>query len=322
MVGFALFVGLIVREGIGEVAAAIAGAGWGVLAVAAFHVVPLAADSAAWRALVRRPHRPPLPGAMFIRWIGESVNSLLPAAQIGGELARVRMAMLQGVPGAQAGATVTVDVTIGTLTQIALALTALAMLARLGGHDNGDLVTGVFFGLGVLAVLVGIFAVVQNAGLFRTLARLLVRLVGSDRFALVGGARALDREISGIYRHRRLLVSLAWRVTGWLVGAGEVWLALHFLGRPVGPAEAFMLEILGHGARSIVFFIPAGLGIQEGAFVLLGTALGLPPSTALAVSLLKRIRELTFGMPGLAAWQFVEGRRLLRRSRAEPRVRS
>ena len=45
--------------------------------------------------------------------------------------------------------------------------------------------------------------------------------------------------------------------------------------------------------------------------VLFGALLGLPADLALAVSLTKRVRELAFGLPGLAAWQWVEGRRWL-----------
>ncbi len=39
--GLALFIGLIVAQGIGGVTRATAAAGWGVLAVVAFHLVPV-----------------------------------------------------------------------------------------------------------------------------------------------------------------------------------------------------------------------------------------------------------------------------------------
>ncbi len=47
--------------------------------------------------------------------------------------------------------------------------------------------------------------------------------------------------------------------------------------------------------------------------VLFGALVGLPADLALAVSLTKRVRELALGLPGLAAWQWVEGNRLLAR---------
>lgn len=43
-----------------------------------------------------------------------------------------------------------------------------------------------------------------------------------------------------------------------------------------------------------------------------GTLFGMGPETALALSLLRRARDLSFGVPALLAWQLAEGRRALR----------
>jgi uncharacterized membrane protein YbhN (UPF0104 family) len=59
--------------------------------------------------------------------------------------------------------------------------------------------------------------------------------------------------------------------------------------------------------------VPGALGAQEGGLVLFGAVIGIPADLALAVALAKRVRELALGLPGLAAWQWVEGRRLLAR---------
>jgi hypothetical protein len=41
---------------------------------------------------------------------------------------------------------------------------------------------------------------------------------------------------------------------------------------------------------------------------------GLSPQVGIALALAKRLRELVFGLPVLASWQWVEGRRLVTRS--------
>jgi hypothetical protein len=54
-----------------------------------------------------------------------------------------------------------------------------------------------------------------------------------------------------------------------------------------------------------------------------GALFGLPAETALTISPSRRVRELALGVPGLFVWQWVEGRRALRRGRHEvskPRV--
>src|SRR5205807_652323 len=80
----------------------------------------------------------------------------------------------------------------------------------------------------------------------------------------------------------------------------------------LGFVDCFILESLGQAARSAAFIIPGGLGAQEGAFLLIGGALGVPPDFALALSLVKRASQLLFGIPMLAAWPFLERHRLVR----------
>ena len=58
--------------------------------------------------------------------------------------------------------------------------------------------------------------------------------------------------------------------------------------------------------------VPSGLGVQEGAYALLGPLFGLPADAALALSLLKRARDLAIGIPLLLGWQVIESRRTLR----------
>ena len=68
-----------------------------------------------------------------------------------------------------------------------------------------------------------------------------------------------------------------------------------------------MLESLAYALRSGAFFVPGAAGVQEGGYVLLGAALGIGPEFALALSLLKRGREIVLGRAALALWQWLEG---------------
>jgi len=99
--GVALFAWLIARQGLTDVLDAAAAAGWGILAITLFHIVPLTLDAVAWRRLLKHEWRLSLAAAIRIRWLGESVNGLLPAAQIVSELVRVRLAVLAGIPGSE-----------------------------------------------------------------------------------------------------------------------------------------------------------------------------------------------------------------------------
>lgn len=318
--GLTLFVAILVYHGLDDVLAAVASMGWGLAAAVGFHLAPLAMDAEAWRLLFARDRRPGLGLAMFGRWIAEAVNGLLPAAQVGGEFVRARLVAQRGVPAAAAGAAVAGDVTVGLVTQIVFAILGLFGLAylQLEGHDA--LLWPLVLGIGALTGLTGLFFLTQRAGIGRVSTRLLDRVTGG-RFALGrdGGGENLDREISAVYGRRRGLAAAAlWRMGGWLVGTGEIWLALWFLGHPIGWAEAVVFESLLQLIRSAAFVVPAAIGVQEGGFMLLATLFGLGPETGLALALVKRVRELTFGVPGLLAWQFSEGWTARLRRRAAP----
>ena len=70
------------------------------------------------------------------------------------------------------------------------------------------------------------------------------------------------------------------------------------------------LEALVYALRTIAFVVPSAVGVQEGGYVLIGAIFGLGPEAALALSLLKRAREVALGLPALIAWQFLETQRL------------
>ncbi len=316
-VGGALFLGLIAYEGIGDVFGAAAAAGWGVLAVAAFHLVPMIGDTEGWRRIMPARHRLSFGSVLWIRWVGESANNLLPGAPVSGDLVRARLAMLDGMPGPVAGASVTGDLTLGALAQVAFSILGILALVRLGGAGSEGLVAGVVAGLVVMGGLIGVFLALQNVGMFRILGRVAALAArGRSWLELVGGAAALDRELAAIYARKfGLAPSMAWRMASWIAGTGEVWLGLHFIGHPIGLVEAFMIESLIQAIRAAAFVIPGGLGVQEGGFVLLGSVVGLGPEVSLALALVRRARELLHGVPGLIAWQLREGGRLLRRGR-------
>jgi putative membrane protein len=151
---------------------------------------------------------------------------------------------------------------------------------------------------------VAAFYAAQRQGVFGALAQILAKLGRGGWVSLVAGGDAIDASVALLYRQRRTIASAsALHLMSWIVGVGEVWLALYFLGHPVSLPSAMMLESLGQAVRAGAFAVPGALGVQEGGYVMLGRVLGLGPETALALSLAKRVREILLGVPGLIAWQ-------------------
>ena len=304
--GCALVVALILSQDAATIGAALGLAGWSAAVPVGAYLGALLADTLGWRALLRPAERPPLRSLVAKRWIGASINSLLPVAQVGGEFVRTRLLSLSGTAGAVAGASVVVDLSVGMMTQALFALLGLALL--LHQLDSVPGLPELALGLALFGLLVAAFIAVQRRGLFALVARPVARLASGGPWSrLVGGAGALDDEIALRYRrHRALAQCASWRLLGWLAGGFELWLAFLVLGQPVALAQAIALDSLGQAVRSMGFLIPGGLGVQEGGILLGGVWLGLPPEIVLAAALLKRAREIALGVPGLIAWACVD----------------
>jgi putative membrane protein len=309
--GLALFTAIIGYQGVGEVGAALASAGAGLLVVACFHLVPLVVNAIGWRCLLTGAHRQPLVRLVRARWISESVNSLLPVLQMGGNVVRARLLVRRGVPGRIAGASVVVDITANVAAQVLFTLFGFCLLVIHFGARQ--LAVPALLGLVIMASMLGGFFVAQQRGLFGGAIRLLARVTRPLGTGPVFGAEALDAEVARLYDERSVVAAaMGWHLLSWITGAAEVWLALYFLGQPVGLLGALLIESLGQAIRTAAFVVPGALGVQEGGYLVLGRIFGIPPETAVALSLAKRVRELLFGLPGLAAWQLEGTATLLR----------
>ena len=108
----------------------------------------------------------------------------------------------------------------------------------------------------------------------------------------------------------RLASSSAIHLVGWIVSAIGTWLTIRLIGGHIGIANAIAIESILCALRSAAVVVPGALGVQEAGYVLMLPLFGLPPEMGLAVSLLKRGREIAIGVPVLLMWQGLEGRRV------------
>jgi putative membrane protein len=308
--GAMVFAALIAWQGVAAVFGPLLEANWRLAAVIGFYLAPLGLAAQAWRSLLPPTAVDAPLFRRFVRltWIGLAVNWVLPVAQVGGDFIRARLLQKAGVDAALAGASVVVDKTLQAATQAFYCLIGLALLAGYAGSE--DLIGGALLSTLVLLALIGVFFLVQRAGLFRRLLAPMARLAPfGNGPALAASAEALDRAVLALYRNRRRLgASFAYRMLFRFVLLGEVWIALGVLGYPVGLVEALIIESLIQAVRGAAFAVPGALGVQEGGLVLIGVILGLPAEAALALSLVKRVREAAIGVPGVLAWQWAEGR--------------
>jgi putative membrane protein len=311
-----LVVFLVIKSGAAEVASAMLVLGWWLAPISLYHLAPLSLDALSWRELLPAQSRPGFLGILRIRWIRESINSLLPVAGVGGDVAGARLVHKRGVPGPQAAASMVVDITVGTGTQLIFVLAGVALLAARSNSDASAAVARAsLIGVAAFAAAIAAFVLIQHNSMFALFVHL-ARRVAPEKWLTVfaGHASAIDGAVMATYRRRSAFLGAGvLRLMGWVAGAGETWLVMYFLSRPFSVTDAFILESLSSGVRAAAFMVPGALGALEGGIVVFGALFGLPADVALAISLSKRVRELALGLPGLIAWQWAEGRHLFRR---------
>jgi putative membrane protein len=293
------------------IADAVLRAGWVLPPLLALHGLQLFLSGIAWRQ-ASGGGGPGIWRWARIRWIREAVNSLLPVAQVGGLLVGVRLLGQRGVPLATGSAGTTIDVMVEALTQSLFTLLGFGVLAAIIAEASWLPWLG---GGGAVAVAIGLVAIglARWTG-FGALRHLAAWAGGILPSRSVQAMRAMQAELRRLRTHRGAL----WRAGGlhllaWLLGICETWGALAAIGRPVTAFEALVIESLGMAARSAGFAIPGALGVQEGGLLLVGGLFGVPAEAAVALSVIKRARELVVGLSGLVAWQWTEGTRLARR---------
>ncbi len=318
LLGLIVVIALILQQNGTAILGAFDRAGWALLWLIPFHALPLILDVLGWRLLVSpfdsaRPYRASI-GTLF--WIGavrEAFNRLLPVANIGGEIIGIRMMKWQGIPGAAATAGIVVEVLLTLLNQYLF--TALGILLMIALTQQIDTLTSILWALvASLPVPVALFFLLHHGQIFSRLENLAEKLLGgrTKLMELINGkGQLLDQDIRSLCRQPwRLLAAGGWQLAGLIAGSFETWLGLELLGFPISVWEAIAIEAVTQALRHIIFIVPGGLGVQEGGLVLFGSLIGVPPDASLALSLVKRIREIGFGLPALAGWHRAEMRRL------------
>ena len=315
LLGLVLFILLILWQGISDILHLLISSGWSLLLLPLVWAPSLLAAVFSWGLLFPGDRVPPFKHLLAALWMGRAINTLLPVATIGGEIAKARLLHLWGAKGTDASASVLVDKTVQALALVPWGFIGAILLVYLAIDD--DLARSILVALTLLGIGILGFILVQHAGIFGSMAKLVNRIVQSEKWGgITDNAHEVDRIVREIYRDRkRFAWSVAWRTLGLVLQTSETWLACYLLGHPISLVEALMLKSLTSIMSDIAFFIPNAYGIQEGGYVMLGVLLGFTPDFSLAVSLATRIRELLVDLPGILAWQHLEGRALLRKGK-------
>lgn len=312
-VSLMLATGLVAWVGWRSVVQAIAAIGWDGFAVFTLYWIPvMGVAGLAWA--VAADGADPRRAGVFVwgRLLREAAADVLPFSQLGGFLVGGRVVMAAGVSEEVVLASTLVDLIAEIAAQALFTLVGVGLILL---QLKGDLASAVLWPAigGFVLLLGGVLAFVLGhrravGGLGRVVRRWLPDSVAR--------AEAITLRVEQTLRQPgRMTAAVILHLTAWIGGGGASYIALRFMGADVPFWAVIAVESLMYAVRNLGFALPGGLGVQEGAYVLLGPLFGLHASDALALSLLRRGRDLVIGLPVLAVWQAKEGRLLLRRRR-------
>lgn len=308
LVGLALLGWILAQADIAKLGAALAQVGWGALAVLVVYALSFLADTVVWLLTIRsfRIDLQHFGVAFRLRMVGEFFNVVTPLGGLGGEPVKAMLlknrygvALREGTASVILYRTVTVLVLVVFLgCGLGLAMQDPAFPAAYQG--------AAFAGLVALTVGIGLFFLIQRYQLFS----LTGGWLGSKSFGqalnrVLHHIQDIDERLLSFYTQDRgrLVTAFGFAALGWSIGILEIYVAMLFLGQPITLWEAWIIEAAAQLVRAGTFFIPASLGAQDGALMIVASAMTGQPTTGLALAVVRRLREIIWLLAcGLVSW--------------------
>ena len=290
---------------VGESAAIARRVGWGFAVIMLVYAVEFIFDVASWQMTFEKI--PATPRCTYRLWqikmIGEALNLTIPAGHFGGEpvkalLLKHRLGIGYG-EGIASLVLARTTITLGLVAFLALGFVAALKVPEITEAER----LAAAIGLGGFVTAIILFFLIQRLRLTSSAAGFLLR----GRLATwITHVRELEDRLVRFYtaRPRKFVLSLIFAFVNWAIGVGTIYYTFYFLDHPVTFQEAWIVEAFAQLVRASTFFVPASIGTQDGAFVLVVTAITGNPALGLAVAIVRRGREIVWIALGLTiGWQ-------------------
>jgi glycosyltransferase 2 family protein len=318
LAGLALSAGIIVWVGFDKIAVAFVKIGFkGLAAMCLTYLPPVGVLAAAWLVLDARAKPSEWLTLFLARLVRDASGELLPFSSLGGFVFGARAAILGGMQPAMAISTTVVDVTAEFISQLGFSAVGIALLAHHQGAslESQELVSSSLMGLAAGGLGAAAFIIFQHR-----MSGVIEREVAKRAPSALAQTSAVTASVHALYeKPLRLILSTVLHFAGWILGAVGVWAGLWLAGIHTSVRTIVGLESLVYVVRTVTFAAPMGLGVIETAYAVVGPMFGLDREWAVALSLIKRLRDVAIGLPAMAIWQFMEGRRVMANS-AKPKT--
>jgi glycosyltransferase 2 family protein len=276
---------------------------WSIFVLIAINTGIFAMFSGRWWLILRaQGYRVSYLSLIGYRLAAFGVTYATPGPQFGGEpLQAYLLHRREGVPGAEATASVILDRLLELLTNFAFLFIGVTLILAMGLLAPQVKAQAFLVPLSLLA-LPGSYLLALRTGRLPLswILQWMAKRFSGERFSRI--ARLIDSSEGQVARFfsaspGTVLLALGISILVWAALIFEFSLALQFL----GVRMALPQVVVALTAARIAFLMPApgGLGVLEASQVLAMQALGFSPALGFSLSLVIRARDVTFGLVGL-----------------------
>ena len=270
------------------------------------HIPTLFFDAMAWKVFIKNENFSIL-WSFIITWVSQASGKFFPTGTVTGEFIRIYLGTKKGLSFHESSSTVFADLVIATFSLFLIAsLSFLIVLSNNVIFFQND--NSFYIVISLLILLSG--CVFFYFFIKRRLLKFFLNLKNPLNFKLkrnnIKLLLKIDYSLFKISSNKlNIFKATITRLLGWISGALEIYVFLMIINVEVSFVDVILIEAFTGLIRSVVFFIPAGLGIQELAFVIIGSHVGLSDSVSFSMAIGRRIREIGVGLPAILTWFFV-----------------
>jgi len=270
------------------------------------HIPTLFFDAMAWKVFIKNEKFSIL-WSFIITWVSQASGKFFPTGTVTGEFIRIYLGTKKGLSFHESSSTVFADLVIATFSLFLIAsLSFLIVLSNNVIFFQND--NSFYIVISLLILLSG--CVFFYFFIKRRLLKFFLNLKNPLNFKLkrnnIKLLLKIDYSLFKISSNKlNIFKATITRLLGWISGALEIYVFLMIINVEVSFVDVILIEAFTGLIRSVVFFIPAGLGVQELAFVIIGSHVGLSDSVSFSMAIGRRIREIGVGLPAILTWFFV-----------------
>ena len=270
------------------------------------HIPTLFFDAMAWKVFIKNENFSIL-WSFIITWVSQASGKFFPTGTVTGEFIRIYLGTKKGLSFHESSSTVFADLVIATFSLFLIAsLSFLIVLSNNVIFFQND--NSFYIVISLLILLSG--CVFFYFFINRRLLRFFLNVKNPLNFKLkrnnIKLLLKIDYSLFKISSNKlNIFKATITRLLGWISGALEIYVFLMIINVEVSFVDVILIEAFTGLIRSVVFFIPAGLGVQELAFVIIGSHVGLSDSVSFSMAIGRRIREIGVGLPAILTWFFV-----------------